>query len=134
MKITITVPGEPRPWVGWHKPRLAWQTAKALEQAAITHRGQAWQFLQMTAYQDTIQAAAWVAMRDRALVTGAVRLTVMFYTNNEKPDLTNMFKACEDALQGICFKNDRQVRESHAYTLATNVASRTFITVESLED
>ena len=134
MKISITVPGEPRPWVGWHKPRLAWQVVKALEQAQITGRGKVWQFCQMVAYQDTIQAAAWVAMRDKALMLKAVALSIGFHTNNRKPDLTNMFKAAEDALQGVVFKNDRQVRESNAYMLATKGPPYTLITVESLED
>ena len=134
MKISITVPGEPRPWVGWHKPRLTWQVAEALERAQVTCRGVAWQFCLMVAYQEAVQASAWVAMRDQALLTGAVKLTIAFHTNNKRPDLTNFFKACEDALQGLCFKNDRQVRESHGYVAATNRSPHTFIAIESLED
>lgn len=50
-------------------------------------------------------------------------------------DLTNMVKACEDALQGVVIHNDRDVRESHCYEVeqASEVTGKIAIRVSVME-
>lgn len=46
---------------------------------------------------------------------GAVRLTMRFYRPRKAGDLDNMQKGLLDALNGICWHDDRQIVELHAY-------------------
>jgi len=36
----------------------------------------------------------------------------VYYTNKVHPDTTNLFKSLNDALQEICYKNDRQIKKA----------------------
>jgi Holliday junction resolvase RusA-like endonuclease len=54
----------------------------------------------------------------RGVYGGPVKLRVVFYVHCQReqwePDTTNLVKAFEDALQGVVYANDRQVKETHA--------------------
>jgi len=63
---------------------------------------------------------ARVAMQGRAPFTGAVKLTVNAFTKYEPTllkagDWDNHGKSISDALNGICYLDDRQVVEGHVY-------------------
>jgi Holliday junction resolvase RusA-like endonuclease len=76
---------------------------------------------QLQAYQEAIREA--IRELDPEMVSGSVRLKFFYWRNlatyrtesrtvhRKKPDVTNMNKATEDALQGILYENDRDVTD-----------------------
>ena len=47
------------------------------------------------------------------MLTGDLEIDVrVYYTNKVHPDTTNLFKSVNDALQYICYKNDRQIKKA----------------------
>jgi crossover junction endodeoxyribonuclease RusA len=46
---------------------------------------------------------------ERAILTGPVRLSVTYYGEHKGPDLDNLVKPIQDALQQVVYGNDRQV-------------------------
>jgi hypothetical protein len=46
---------------------------------------------------------------DRAILTGDVQLTVTYYGERRGPDLDNLLKPIQDALQRVVYANDRQL-------------------------
>ena len=63
---------------------------------------------------------AKVAMQGRAPFAGAVKLTVKTFTKYEPTllkagDWDNHGKSISDALNGICYRDDRQIVEGHVY-------------------
>lgn len=46
---------------------------------------------------------------------GAVKLTVRVYFERNNRDIDNPLKALQDALEGYCYKNDKQIVELHVY-------------------
>ena len=63
---------------------------------------------------------AKVAMAGRAPFDGAIRITVVVNTKYKPTslkagDIDNHLKAVLDAINGICFVDDRQVVEGHVY-------------------
>ncbi len=93
MEVKFEVKGDPVPWTV--------QVRKA-------ERSQAFQ--RMQAWQTQIQAAARVAWtgKGREQMTGPVDIRIVFHIKKRGPDTTNMFKAAEDAMQGIVYVNDSQ--------------------------
>jgi Holliday junction resolvase RusA-like endonuclease len=95
----------------------------------------------LQAWQDHVAKAARVAMGSAPPVLGPVSVHITFYRQAgygsksgdlwagsvvvsggklvkrglPQPDLANLFKGMEDALQGIVYGNDTQVCEHHAY-------------------
>lgn len=62
------------------------------------------------------QTAGLLAKKQGAFVlTGEVVLTFRVYRPRKNRDLTNCFKVAEDSLSGICWIDDKQVVELHAY-------------------
>jgi crossover junction endodeoxyribonuclease RusA len=49
------------------------------------------------------------------LLTGAVGLELRFYRPQRRGDLDNRLKVLVDALQGVLYTDDKQVKEIHAY-------------------
>ena len=99
----------------------------------------------MQAWQKQIAAAANVAWRGKGfeVLTGRVELRMMFFLAPSQitkslphgPDVTNLFKAAEDALKGIVFEDDRQ---SHGISASKVLDSRpdglTIVWVRSLDE
>lgn len=51
-----------------------------------------------------------------------------------KPDNDNVLKSVQDALQGVCYKNDNQVEISTSIRLPESEPKRTIVTIEVLSD
>jgi crossover junction endodeoxyribonuclease RusA len=62
------------------------------------------------------EAAAWCAkLAGATLHDGAVGLELRFYRPERRGDLDNRIKVLLDALQGVLYLDDKQVKELHAY-------------------
>ena len=91
----------------------------------------------LTAWQQCVAAHARKAWGcgERAHL-GPVGLSLWFYIrqNGAIPDLTNLEKACEDALQGVIIGNDRSVCAKHSerYFLPDGEEERTWVQVWAL--
>ena len=62
------------------------------------------------------------------LITGPVVTRMYFYLKQErfnKIDLDNLEKAVSDAMNGICFRDDKQIVESHTYKFVADEESVT---------
>ena len=110
--INMTVVGEPKPWQVW------------VRMSAPTPG-----YLQLKAYQATIQVACKQEWRNKELIETAVEIHLEFvrsYPNNlpkretsrerrlkealvRKPDLDNLCKAAIDGIKGIIIKDDTVV-------------------------
>ncbi len=85
--------------------------------------------VELRMYQDGIKEEIEAQLGDAiAMIEGKIELRCYFWrrmeeyktpqgrtARNHEADLTNMVKALEDALQGVLFKNDRDVVEQHNY-------------------
>lgn len=68
---------------------------------------------------------AQVAMDGRAPFDGAIKLKVTIVTKYEPTslkagDIDNHLKSVTDALNGICYRDDRQIVEGHVYLCKGN--------------
>ena len=119
-EYTVTVYGDPKPWQVW--TRRSAKPPGRIEQET---------------YQLCIQVAIKEQLGNVEPLTGPVRLEIAFYRAHTgkhipprdpvkrqafnlknitvAPDLTNFFKAAEDALQGLLIVDDKQVIETHCY-------------------
>ena len=78
-----------------------------------------------TDYKNAVALIAKSAMRGKEPFTGEIKLTCNFYRNKPKKqpqvsfigDVDNYLKAIMDALNGICYLDDRQVVDAHAFKL-----------------
>lgn len=98
--------------------------------------------LQLAAFQDAVKEAVG---DPEELITGELRLTFYFWRRLEvyqgigrkvtknPVDATNMQKSTEDALQGVYFGNDRQVRDVRSVIVeqATDISARIVLHVEN---
>lgn len=68
-------------------------------------------------YQELLYTLAFIRMKEygyKKLFDEALKVNLTFYVNNINRDLDNMIKATLDALQGVVFKNDKQIIEIQA--------------------
>ena len=95
--IEFTVPGRPVPAV------------------RMTRRSK-WVDPQAQRYLDYKEFIGWLAKRHFSKVfTGPIKLCVEAYIDGGRPgDLDNIVKSVQDGLNGIAWKDDRQVVEIHA--------------------
>lgn len=113
MRISITVPGEP---VAKGRPRF-------------TRTGHVYTPKKTAIYETAVRMSVMAAMKGHKIVTGAVRLTVTAFfpipasyplskkakakagilRHTKRPDLSNVVKAVEDALNGIGYADDAQI-------------------------
>jgi Holliday junction resolvase RusA-like endonuclease len=72
----------------------------------------------LVAWQGEVHHRVALAMDGRRPYGGPVVLRLEFTLaprgNRRPPDITNLVKGCEDAIQGAAILNDSQVRETHA--------------------
>lgn len=74
-----------------------------------------------------------LARSDRVVqLVGPVMVTVRVYRERKAGDLDNRLKVLFDAMQGVFFANDNQVREIHAYLADDRHNPRVEVTVERL--
>lgn len=95
-------PGRPVPWKVPHVGKFGCKPTKGRHD--------------MAAWQQVVAARARLAMAGRKPYSGPVRLSVTFNLvrrpgRQSNPDLTNLVKALEDAIQDVVIVNDQQVSE-----------------------
>ena len=88
-------------------------------------------------YKDVLGYFALQAMKGRPPLDGAIKLSADFYkpkpksiTSRNWGDVDNFLKAVMDALNGICYVDDRQVIEVHARKFFGQ--PKVFITLEAI--
>jgi len=138
MRISITVPGEP---VAKARPRF-------------TKNGHVYTPKKTAVYEQVIGLHARAAMKGHKILTGAVRLSVTAYMpipqswslkqktkamagqlrHTKRPDLSNIIKSVEDALNGIVYADDAQIDRYGESRKAFSSIPRTEITVETLDE
>lgn len=102
-EVEITVEGKPAPWT-----------------SQMQNAERSLKFQRMKSWQAQVAAAvkvAWIGSGHPVIGGVAFSLKMMFYLDPAQitkalpygPDATNLFKAAEDSMQGIVFKNDAQV-------------------------
>lgn len=88
---------------------IPWKAPKTNRQGrTIRDRG----YKTFETWKQVVQLSAIPQRRRKKLYSGPVELITLFYLHNRpgaSPDLTNMIKAFEDALQDVIYRNDRQV-------------------------
>jgi crossover junction endodeoxyribonuclease RusA len=75
-----------------------------------TNRGQVYLSSEAKEYK---QLAKILVKRD--LLKGDLVFTAHFYRPQKSGDLSNRIKVLEDALQAVCYEDDKQIVEIHAY-------------------
>ena len=65
------------------------------------------------------------------LLTGELRFTATLYYATQRPDLDA--ELLIDALQGVVYKNDRQVREKHLFHAIDRNNPRAEVTIEAVQ-
>lgn len=100
---------------------------------------------QLAAFQEAV--AGEVRSQDPEFLTGDIQLMFFFWRNRAEyygdnkrtrkstPDVTNMQKATEDALQGVLFENDRQVVNIHSILVDSgpNVEGKILIVISNAD-
>jgi hypothetical protein len=117
--ITFKVEGRAHPWkvsrVGTKPgPLVLWQDRVAFAARKLWGFGRA-------PYTGPVGASFWFYMRPADM-------------DSHEPDLTNLVKGTEDALQGVVIANDRRVRASHGeiITVALDAPERAFVELWAL--
>lgn len=85
-----------------------------------------------TNYKTTVKMLARCSSSPPAVLSGPVALELHVYRERRSGDLSNRVKVLEDALQGILYENDAQVRELHAYLYEDKHDPRVEVAVTSL--
>lgn len=79
-----------------------------------------------------VTQCARVAMRGRLPEHGPVSITIQLYWKNRvHSDVDNCAKALLDGMQGVIFRDDKQVMELHVYGGYDKGAPRAEVTVEA---
>ncbi len=96
----VVVEGRPVPW----------------KAPTTTRTGHSFKDKRMVAWQEQVREAARAAMGDRVPYSHPVLLKCLFafepHNRSQTPDLSNLVKCCEDALQKIVITNDRNVAKN----------------------
>ena len=95
-------------------------------------------YARYTNYKNLVGLVAKRAMNGQAPFTGAIKVTAEFYKHKPRPrkgskpqvtfqgDVDNLLKAVLDAMNGICYEDDRQVTK----VVAEKIFGEPHITVE----
>ncbi len=91
-------------------------------------------------YEQGVKALAQVAMMNRTLIEGPVKVTITAIFNHKvksgwhvsRPDLDNIVKAILDGLNGIVYADDTQVAELVASKKYDDSEERVEVLVETL--
>ena len=138
MRISITVPGEP---VAKARPRF-------------TKNGHVYTPKKTAVYEQVIGLHARAAMKGHKILTGAIKLSVTAYMpiphswslkqktkamsgalrHTKRPDLSNIIKSVEDALNGIVYADDAQIDRYGESRKAFSSIPRTEIVVEAEDE
>lgn len=97
-------------------------------------RGRAVKSTEARAYQLHVKYLA-IQQRVKAPIAGDVVLTVVWYRSRRAGDLDNRLKCLLDALKGVTFGDDKQVKEIHAKRVDDAVEKGTMrVTVVRCDD
>lgn len=91
-----------------------------------------WWYTPTSSNEEEIGIYATKLMRENGWhkLAGKVRLSATIYLRNQiKEDLSNLIKALEDSLEGICYYNDVQIRE-YGNIKVVNQAKKNMIIVD----
>jgi Holliday junction resolvase RusA-like endonuclease len=119
--VEFLVTGRPVPWSA----------------PTVLKSGHAFKGKRLVAWQGIVKDSAVVAMKGHEPYAGPVLISMRFFLkrsgNGSLPDLSNLVKSTEDALQGVVIVNDRQVCRNIGgrYVAAENSA---LIKVTSIEE
>lgn len=91
-------------------------------------------------YEQSVQALAQVAMMNRTILEGPVKVCITAFFNHKsntgwhtsRPDLDNIAKAILDGLNGIIYVDDNQVAQIVASKKYDEGEERVEVTVEEL--
>ena len=64
--------------------------------------------------------------------SGAVSITLVWYRPARRGDVDNLLKASQDIFEGVVYKNDNMISESHTYRVDGDDNPRVEITIERL--
>ena len=78
------------------------------------------------------QAQTALLREKRNVLEGDVRIFLKFYRPRKSGDLDNRIKQVLDSLQGICYTNDSQIVEIHAFRFEDKTFPRVEIEVEKV--
>ena len=154
MRVSFTIPGSPVP-----QPRArarAFAGHAQVYNPTTTRDGKA---LGIQEWRYEAKQLAREAMRGRALMLGAVQLTVWFvmprpkdhfgtgrnagrlkpnapYWHTKKPDRANLLRGLEDALKGVVWQDDSQTADGRARKRYTqpDEEPHTLVVIEELQD
>jgi len=124
--IEFTVQGNPIPK---GRPRVV------LRQRPDGYRGHAFTPPQTKAWERVVGWKARSVMDGREPLAGEIAVMLEFYRVNAVAcDLDNLAKAVMDALNGICYRDDRQIAEMHIVRFVDRKDPRVEIKIWPLED
>lgn len=117
MRYRFEIPGPPVPW----------------QRAGRGRGGQHFTPEKTRLYQRKVKLCAMTAgVRP---LTGPVVLSVMFYVADARArDGDNLQKTIQDALNGLAYQDDRQVREWHGSVQVDKERPRAVVTLEPLQE
>lgn len=96
-----------------------------------TFRGRAVKSKEARAFVEAVRTLALVA-KVKPILAGPVKLTVVWYRSRKMGDLSNRLKIVEDAMNGVCYTDDKQVSEIVMRRVDGVKPGRMDITVEAL--
>lgn len=80
------------------------------------------------------EQAGWIAKAEAGdMIDGDVSLTIRVFRPQKRGDLDNTLKVLIDALKGVAFEDDNQVREIHAYLADDKNNPRVEVGIEELQ-
>ena len=138
MRISITIPGKPVP-----KAR-----------PFVRKDGRVFTPKETAVFEQAVRLHAMAAMKGKKILTGAIKLSVTAYMpipqswslkqktkamsgalrHTKKPDLSNIIKSVEDALNGIVYADDAQIDRYGESRKAFSSIPRTEIVVEAEDE
>ena len=93
-------------------PLMFFVKAKPVSSNATYRRGKGSGFFKTQEsrdYSDAVRQAGQLAMAGLAPLEGSVEVELVFRFDSLRPDIDGPVKGTLDALQGVCYGNDRQV-------------------------
>lgn len=119
MTIRLTLPYPPSVNAMYRNTRVRWGNGRG---RVLSDEGHAFK-----------SAVATIAMIERAGYTlEPVKLTIRLFRPRKSGDLDNFIKSVQDSLTGVCWRDDSQVVEIHAYRFEDKKNPRVEIEIAEL--
>lgn len=85
-------------------------------------------------FEELIRMIASFQYKGEPLEKDVSLVLVANFSSKVHSDCTNLFKGVCDALQGICYKNDRQIKHAECMLYENSDENNFTVILESLED